>query len=76
MSRKLQVVIDKNGKIVESFSGFKGGTCYEEAQKLRDNLRELGVELELEPGTIKPVATPIPETECEGEAPQKELEGS
>ncbi len=72
MSKKIRLVLDAKGNVKQEYSGFVGGECFKEAELLRATLRDLGVDLELE--GVVPVNTPIPEVE--GEAPEKELEGS
>ena len=47
MSKKITVVIsNKTGKIVVDFEGFPGDDCFTEAQKLKEKLAELGIEID------------------------------
>ncbi len=63
MSKKITVVIGKNGKMLVDYSGYSGDECFEEAKKLKAHLKALGLELEDEAAERKPPEIP----EMEGE---------
>lgn len=46
--KKIIIAMDKNGNILFDFDGFPGQTCYDELQKLIENLKKLGVEVEIQ----------------------------
>lgn len=48
MARKVEVAVDKYGRIRADFAGFPGSDCYTEAENLEKALARLGLVLKLE----------------------------
>lgn len=62
MQRRIDIEVQKGGRVNVEFTGFAGETCYHEADALAAALKELG--LWAIPITVKPK----PSTEIEREA--------
>lgn len=43
MVRKIEVTVDRQGRITANFIGFRGNECEDEAETLRRALRSLGL---------------------------------
>jgi len=57
MSKSVDVLIDKDGKITIGFNGFAGNACYEKGKEIIAELHALGVEISIE--EIIPTEAPI-----------------
>jgi muramoyltetrapeptide carboxypeptidase LdcA involved in peptidoglycan recycling len=42
------IIVDKNGKITIRFQGYYGDTCFQEAEKIYQQLKQLGVDVKVE----------------------------
>jgi hypothetical protein len=46
--KEIRIEIDSNGKVRILYQGFQGGECFEEAKRLYNLLRSMGVQVSLE----------------------------
>ena len=46
--REIEVVINEDGSVKILYKGFRGGACFEEAKKLYQQLKSLGVNVKIE----------------------------
>jgi len=53
MVKVCQVKISKDGRVIFNFEGLAGDTCYVEANKINQKLKELGIDLDLQQITPK-----------------------
>lgn len=44
----IEVIINKDGSITVRFQGFQGQTCFDEAQRLYQKLKMLGLDVKIE----------------------------
>ncbi|HHX10313.1 MAG TPA: hypothetical protein GX729_02920 [Firmicutes bacterium] len=69
MARTIRAEIGSKREVKMEFSGFPGEACFDEAERLRDVLRELG--LWAIPVTVMPKTSSQIARETEAEAPEK-----
>lgn len=70
MSRKITIIMTKDGKRVIDFHGFKGNECFDKADEIYKRLRELGIDVdikEISPKTDTPIPVTFPESAKERE---------
>jgi len=46
--KNIKVIIDKDGRVRIEYSGFQGSECFIEAKKLYEQLKSLGVNVEIQ----------------------------
>jgi hypothetical protein len=46
--KTIKVIIDKDGKVKIEYNGFQGDQCFLEAKKLYEQLKSLGVNVEIQ----------------------------
>lgn len=44
----IEVIVDEDGKVTIKYTGFVGDACYHEARKLYQQLKSLGVDVEVQ----------------------------
>jgi len=52
--KEIMIVVNKDGSVTIRYSGFYGEACFQEAQKIYQRLKQLGVDVKIE----KVVRTP------------------
>lgn len=45
MAKKVNIILRDDGSIGFAFEGFDGDSCYSEADKIREKLKSLGIEM-------------------------------
>lgn len=78
MAKKVEVRVDRDGRVLTEFSGFAGDTCIDEAEKLRAVLAGFG--LLVEPLSVEhkdpaAIAAEVGEDEEAREVVRKKVEG-
>jgi len=48
MMKSVDVIINPDGSVKVTYSGFKGGACFEEAKRIYERLKALGVNVSIE----------------------------
>lgn len=62
MKKKIKLIFDEKGNLVADFDGFTGDDCFAEAEKLRQALKKLGIEIEVTSMKRKPPGVPETDT--------------
>lgn len=53
MAKEVKVTVTRDGRVATELSGFLGDDCYDEAERLAEVLKRLGLYLDLKGSTAK-----------------------